>query len=74
GNLSEIHERLYFRNPRPLFELYDLENDPFQLTNLAGRKSSRTIENDLRESLDRWMIREGDYLPLPVHVQGNQKK
>lgn len=68
GKLSETHERLYFRNPRPVFELYDLANDPFQLINLAGQESAGATEAELRESLDRWMIQEGDYLPLPAHA------
>ncbi|MEO0445975.1 MAG: sulfatase [Verrucomicrobiota bacterium] len=68
GELSETHARLYFRNPRPIFELYDVEEDPFQLTNLAGRESMMATQTKLRESLDRWMIREGDYLPLPSHA------
>ena len=68
GNLTQLHERLYFQLPRPLFELYDLENDPFQLKNLAGTEATAEIEEELRIQLDRWMIRESDYLPLPSHA------
>jgi N-sulfoglucosamine sulfohydrolase len=68
GTLSAIHERIYFQNPRPIFELYDLKEDPFELNNLAGQKSVQQIETELREKLDRWMIREGDFLPLPTHA------
>jgi arylsulfatase A-like enzyme len=71
GKLSELHQRLYFQNPRPVFELYDLESDPYQLTNLAGNSDLEATERELVESLDRWMIREGDYLPLPSHVLSN---
>ena len=71
GILSEVHERIYFQNPRPIFELYDLENDPFELNNLAGQESVLAIEEDLRARLDRWMVREGDYLPLPSHAHQN---
>lgn len=70
GNLSELHERLYFKLPRPAFELYDLQEDPFQLNNLAGSKATSQIERELRIQLDRWMVRESDYLPLPSHVRG----
>jgi N-sulfoglucosamine sulfohydrolase len=72
GGLTALHERLYFQNPRPIFELYDLENDPFELTNLAGQPAMKAIEQTLRERLDRWMVREGDYLPLPTHAFNNQ--
>jgi uncharacterized sulfatase len=68
GKLSALHDRLYFQNPRPIFELYDLGKDPVQLNNLAGRPSMKTIEAHLRVELDKWMVRESDYLPLPGHV------
>ncbi|MEC8824715.1 MAG: sulfatase [Verrucomicrobiota bacterium] len=68
-SLPEPHHHLYFRNPRPLFELYDLKKDPFQLNNLSGKARLETTEIELREKLDRWMIREGDYLPLPSHAR-----
>ena len=69
GKLSPLHERLYFQNPRPIFELYDLERDPFQLENLAGQKAAEAVEEQLRREMDKWMIRESDFLPLPSHVQ-----
>lgn len=69
GELSELHERLYFHLPRPIFELYDLERDPYQLVNLAGSASTAAIEEELRSHLDRWMLREDDYLPLPSHTK-----
>jgi arylsulfatase A-like enzyme len=68
GKLSALHARLYFQNPRPVFELYDLQADPYQLHNLAGEKRHRDAVHGFCEQLDRWMIREGDYLPLPTHV------
>ena len=71
GKLSMIHERIYFQNPRPIFEFYDLENDPFELNNLAGQASIRKIETGLREKLDQWMVSESDYLPLPTHAHQN---
>ncbi len=73
GSLSDLHEQIYFRNPRPVFELYDLDHDPFELNNLAGQASVRGIEAELRKSLDRWMIRESDYLPLPTHAFDNME-
>mgnify|MGYP006227288015 FL=1 len=69
GSLPKPQHHLYFRNPRPLFELYDLKKDPFQLNNLSGKARLETTEIELREKLDRWMIREGDYLPLPSHAR-----
>jgi arylsulfatase A-like enzyme len=68
GTISPLHERLLLQVPRPVFELYDLVKDPFELNNLAGQESVKAIEDELRSQLDRWMIRESDYLPLPTHV------
>jgi N-sulfoglucosamine sulfohydrolase len=72
GRLRPEHARIYFQSPRPVFELYDLENDPFELNNLAGQASVSAIERDLRERLDRWMVSEGDYVPLPTHAHQNR--
>ena len=69
GKLSSLHARLYFQNPRPVFELYDLREDPYELANLAGTEPARAVEDALRRELDRWMIRQGDYLPLPSHAR-----
>lgn len=57
-------ERIYFERPRQIFELYDLKNDPFELTNLAGRPELKAVETELRQQLDTWMALNGDYLPF----------
>lgn len=68
GNLSEMHKKLYFSKERPVFELYDLKNDPMEINNLAGSESVKALETKLRQEMDKWMIRVSDYLPLPSHV------
>ena len=74
GQLSPLHQRLYFQNPRSIIELYDLEKDPLEVQNLAGRGSHKQIEQQLRVELEKWMIREHDYLPLPTHALQNEPK
>jgi uncharacterized sulfatase len=75
GQLSPLHQRLYFEKPRPMTELYDLKNDPLELCNLAGNTSTRETEDTLRKALEVWMIHEGDFLPLPTHaLQTTRKK
>ena len=71
GQLSALHERLYFQNPRPIVELYDLKTDPLELNNLAGQEAVTEIETTLRQELERWMILEHDFLPLPTHALSN---
>ena len=68
GQLSPLHQRLYFKKPRATAELYDLKNDPFELHNLAGNTSTRETEDTLRKALEVWMIHESDFLPLPTHA------
>ena len=74
ATLSPLHQRLYFQNPRPIVELYDLASDPLELNNLAGSRKHKAIETELREELEAWMIREHDFLPLPTHALQNQNK
>jgi arylsulfatase A-like enzyme len=62
--LSPLFERLYFKRPRPIFELYDIQADPYEFDNLAGKPAYKAIEVDLRNRLDNWMALSHDYLPL----------
>jgi len=45
---------------RPLEELYDVENDPFQLVNLAAHPEHRPDLKRLRAELQRWQLRTRD--------------
>jgi hypothetical protein len=75
GQLSPLHQRLYFKKPRPMTELYDLQNDPLELCNLSGNTSASEKEDTLRKALEKWMIHESDFLPLPTHaLQTTRKK
>lgn len=66
GKLSPLHDRLYFAPTRPLFELFDLEADSSEFTNLAGKPEAVGVERELKAALQEWMILERDFLPLPV--------
>ena len=66
GDLDEPWRSLYFSPERPMFALYDLEEDPQELNNLAGRQEYALLEETLKEALHEWMILNQDYLPLPV--------
>ena len=65
-NLATEFDELYFRSPRPVYELYDLEGDPNELINLYGRKEHAEAERELKEALQEKMILDFDYLPLPL--------
>ena len=44
--------------------LYDLESDPYELTNLAGRPGMRKIADEMRERLIRRMVEAGEEAPV----------
>lgn len=72
--LSKLHQNLYFQGTRPVFELYDLQNDPFELNNLAGTAELEETEKKLRNEMEKWMVKNHDFLPLPSHIIINIEK
>jgi len=66
GRLSPEMSRVYFSPTRPMFELYDLRDDPREFENLAGKKDFAEVEHELKTALQEWMILERDFLPLPI--------
>ena len=52
-----------FIKPRPKEELYDLENDPYELNNLAGKPQYATHLKRLRAELKGWQKRTDDREP-----------
>lgn len=55
-----------FTTQRPIFELYDLQNDPDEFVNLSGNSDYAETERKLKAALHRWMILYRDVVPLPV--------
>ncbi len=66
GKLPPQLARIYSGQPRSMFELYDLEKDPSEFDNLAGRKETAEVERELKATLQEWMILQRDYVPLPI--------
>jgi len=66
GTLAKPFERLYFTTPRPIYEFYDLEKDPWELHNVAGQPEYAEAEKELRHALIEKMLIDFDYLPLPA--------
>jgi arylsulfatase A-like enzyme len=63
GTLEPEHERAYFQRPRPVLELFDLESDPGELNNLAGRPELRDVQQSLMEAMQEKMITDYDFIP-----------
>ncbi len=66
GKLAPEFVRAYFTTPRSTYELYDLEADPSELTNLAGNKKYAQVERELKEALTEKMVLDWDFLPTPL--------
>jgi hypothetical protein len=65
---------MYFAPTRPIFELYDLEKDPNEWANLAGKPEASNAERELKAALQEWMILQRDFVPLPVPPPAKKKK
>jgi arylsulfatase A-like enzyme len=66
GRLAPRFSRMYFAHARPVFELYDLDKDPYEMDNLAGRPEMAAVEKELKLALQEKMIIDYDFLPLPL--------
>ncbi len=65
--LPERFSQTYmFSSQRPMFELYDLENDPNEFINLSGKKEFEHQEKTMKTELLKWMILNRDVVPLPI--------
>lgn len=53
-------KRVAWYQKRPEFELYDLEQDPFELQNLAGKADYQDHQQQLQRQLSEWMQQQGD--------------
>ncbi len=62
GGLNDDQKGCFTR-PRPKEELYDLENDPFELKNLAGVSKFAPVLEKMREALVAWEKETGDRVP-----------
>lgn len=62
GKLPEKQKQI-FQIPRPAVELYDTENDPHELHNLAGNKDHTHIQKRLTLKLNQWISETEDYVP-----------
>ncbi len=61
GIRTERYKYCYI--PQDIDELYDLENDPYELNNLSDSEAHADILNELRAKVIKNMEQNGDYLP-----------
>ncbi|MEM0970781.1 MAG: sulfatase/phosphatase domain-containing protein, partial [Verrucomicrobiota bacterium] len=53
-----------FSAPRAALELYDVDADPHELTNLVEEADVAAVKKELILALDGWAKETGDYVPL----------
>jgi arylsulfatase A-like enzyme len=53
GKLKGV-QTLWFRNTRPVEELYDTKKDPYEFHNLAGNPAYKGKLHELRHALNQW--------------------
>ena len=65
----------YCYYPDGYAELYDIEADPNERTNLAGQAAMRDVEFDLRTRLLNWLINstEADQIADRWQIPGTEK-
>ena len=59
-NNPAVAARTRFYQHRPAEELYDLENDPYELKNLADDPAYTKIKAQLKRELELWMAQQTD--------------
>ncbi len=58
-------QRRYFEAPRARDELYDLNNDPHTMNNLADDPGHQPVLARMQKALDDWIGRTGDLTAVP---------
>ena len=71
GKLNS-EQRQWFRTSKPVEELFDLENDSFELNNLAQNKDYKEKLIELRQECKRWMEKIDDKGFIPETQLINQ--
>ena len=64
GKLNKI-QSFWLDSPKPAEELYDLNEDPYEINNLADSKRHTEILNKLSTDLDNWIRETNDLGEYP---------
>lgn len=64
GKLNHV-QRAFFARTKPIVELYDLRNDPYETKNLAGSVDHQQILKEMGSALDQWMVDTKDLGGVP---------
>jgi uncharacterized sulfatase len=67
-------QKNWFADSKPIEELYDTENDPWELINLAGREQYADRLARMREATETWQEEIGDQGMIPEAVLMGEMK
>ncbi len=67
GTLAPEYDRAYFQSPRPVLELFDLDTDPGELNNLAGKPEFSDVQQTLMAVLQEKIITDYDSIPPVIN-------
>ncbi len=65
GKLPAALDKAYF-GKRPVWEMYDLQEDPSELRNIYGTPDLAAIVKEMQVYMQECMMRDSDFLPLPL--------
>ena len=60
----------YIYCPDDIDELYDLQNDPQEINNIAGNPNMGNVMRELRDKIAGWLLRSSDSPPLEWDKRG----
>ena len=74
GECNQIQSA--FWEPKPVEELYDTENDPWEINNLATNPKYTSVLNRMRQANQVWMkkIKDTGFIPEPEQIERTGKK
>jgi len=74
GQTNEVQSRDFLE--KPVEELYDVENDPWEINNLAADPKYTDVLDRMRNALDNWRIETRDVAVIPeteyIKLAGDQ--
>ncbi len=59
GQLTDAQQH-FVQQTRPKVELYDLQNDPYEVNNIANDQKYENVLNDMQKRLNSWIETTGD--------------
>ncbi len=71
GELSDV-QAAWLADSKPEEELYDLENDPHEINNLANIAKYANIKKGLANELKAWQHKYGDWFDTPEIIQAEK--